>query len=135
MERQRPESPRAVTVGKAAQTPVRSRFWFLRFRDKQGHWRKAKLTVTQILRRHRQGTLPSSVEVSPHIQGDFRPLQAFSEFQEVAAKPIERKPTKGASTPPVPPRPASSVAFWSIIVGTLGIGVVLLLLIWLFLLR
>ena len=120
----------AMQVPAGEDTPVHARFWFIRFRDKLGHWRKAKMTVTQILRRHRQGKLPAPVEVSPHIQGDFRPLQAFSEFQEIAGQRVERKPVKKAGTSTVPPPPASSGRFWVIVAAAVGIGVVLLLLFW-----
>jgi serine/threonine-protein kinase len=58
--------------------------WYLRYRDRQGQWCKAKATTQQILRRLRDGKLPGEVEAARAANGDFRPLGEFDEFRAAA---------------------------------------------------
>ena len=74
----------------AREKPV-TRYWFVRFRDDRGHWRKAKLSTGQIVNRHRAGKLPQSVELSRYANGDFRPVRAYNEFQELVESEARRR--------------------------------------------
>ena len=75
-------------------TPVETQYWYVRYHDSRGQWRKAKLSVGQIINRCQQGKFPKMVEVSPYANGDFRPLKAYAEFQDLAARQARAKLVK-----------------------------------------
>ena len=70
--------------------------------------------LSQIINRCRQGKFPKLVEVSPYANGDFRPLRAYAEFQEVTDKQARAKLSK-RNKPGLPPktpnRPGPGITF------------------------
>lgn len=62
--------------------PESSEFWFLRFHDRHGRLCQAKLTLSEVLQKLRDGKLYGRVEAAPRLRGDFKPLSAYAEFQE-----------------------------------------------------
>ena len=59
--------------------------WYLRYRNTEGQWRKARLTTQQVRKRLNEGRMPPSVEASRQRQGEFRPLRSLPEFRAFAA--------------------------------------------------
>jgi eukaryotic-like serine/threonine-protein kinase len=85
--RQRRASSMEVTASQIHDkddTPVETRYWYVRYKDRHGQWRKDKLRESQVISRCRQGKFPKLLEVSPHASGDFRPLGTYSQFHSVA---------------------------------------------------
>jgi serine/threonine-protein kinase len=79
--------------------------WYLRYRDKGGHWCKTKVTTKQVLQRLREGRMPAEAEASHQAQGKFQRLEAIAEFREAAqSQPRPRKPPT-ARKPATPGRP------------------------------
>lgn len=97
--RQRRSSSMEVTAMQiqSTDTPIETRFWYVRYHDAVGQWRKAKLTVSQIINMCRQGKFPKSIEVSPYANGDFRPLKAYAEFQEMNEREARARLAKSKS--------------------------------------
>ena len=115
----------AAQVLPGEDTPIETQFWYVRFHDAIGHWRKAKLTVNQIISRCRQGKIPISIEVSPYANGDFRPLKAYAEFREVADIPAQvKRPRKKLPAKPEKETVYSSQVIWLWIAVLTGIGIV-----------
>ena len=73
--------------------------WYLRYRGKDGAWRKVRATGKQVVDRLRAGKVPAGVEACRADDGDFRPLAAVPEFAPHLPRP--RKP---------PPRPRPAAA-------------------------
>lgn len=73
--------------------------WVLRFRERDGRYCKTRATTQQILQRLREGQLAATIEVSHDIQGEFKPLSAYSEFAVAVSPPEPPKPTTQASKP------------------------------------
>jgi serine/threonine-protein kinase len=61
--------------------------WYLRYRDPQGRWCKARASTQQIIERVHKGQIPPGAEVSQEPQGEFRPLAAYLEFRSVRPPP------------------------------------------------
>ena len=101
-----------------------SKSWFLRYRDEHGHWHKAKLSTGQIINRQRAGKLPKSTEVSPYANGDFRPLRAYTEFQElIEAAAVPRRPKEMLAETADEERPTAIPGWWWLALG-IGVGIV-----------
>jgi serine/threonine-protein kinase len=84
--------------------------WYLRYRNREGKWCKARLTTPQVMQRLREGRLTAAgVEACHQSQGEFRPLAAFAEFREVvlAAPPVRKRVAPQAQARP---KPAAKVA-------------------------
>ncbi len=73
--------------------------WYLRYRDRNGQWCKAKATTRQVLTRLRDGRLPRDVEASHQAQGEYQPLRAYAEFKTVPA-PRKRPHAAGRNGAP-----------------------------------
>jgi serine/threonine-protein kinase len=89
--------------------------WYLRYRDRNGQWCKAKATTKQVLQRLREGRMPGDVEAAHQPQGKFQSLTAFAEFREAALHHSKRKkphrpsrPNESAAAPHRPEAQASS---------------------------
>jgi len=74
--------------------------WYLRYRGRDGTWRKVRWTTRQIERGLRAGKLPPGLEACREDQGEFRPLAAYPEFRTL----VRRRPKRRARAKP-PPRP------------------------------
>jgi serine/threonine-protein kinase len=61
---------------------ARSGVWYLRYRDRKGHWCKGRATVMQIRERLRKPNVPATLEASPQAQGPFQPIKQIAEFRE-----------------------------------------------------
>src|SRR5262249_47287851 len=59
--------------------------WYVRYRDRSGHWCKARATTQQGVRRRREGRVMNEVEASPQPRGEFLPLATFAEFRDARA--------------------------------------------------
>ncbi len=96
------EATRADLSGVAATADaapvVRPDLWFLRYKGKDGTWRKVRATTKQVVDRLRQGKVPPGFEACREDQGDFRLLAAFPEFRSHLPK---RRPAPRAR--PLPP--------------------------------
>jgi eukaryotic-like serine/threonine-protein kinase len=77
----RPEAP-ATPPAKPEPGPD---VWYLRYRDRQGQWCKARATTQQILQRLREGKLSGEIEACHESQGDFQPLEEIPAFRTAAA--------------------------------------------------
>jgi hypothetical protein len=86
--------------------------WYLRYRNREGKWCKARLTTTQVMQRVREGRLnPAGVEACHQSQGEFRPLAAFAEFREaVVAQAARKRPTPQANARPRAPTKPEAAA-------------------------
>jgi serine/threonine protein kinase len=105
--------------------------WFLRYRGKDGAWRKVRCTTAQVVRRLREGKMPAGVEACREDQSDFRPLDEVPEFRALARRQPRRakpKPRRRATPPDERPPvlPASRLGW--IIAGSLLAAVLLVLL-------
>jgi serine/threonine-protein kinase len=83
-----------VAVAAAARSDV----WYLRYRGKDGTWRKVRATTQVILKRLSEGAVPAGLEACREDQGEFRPLSHYAEFRVLArrrrAKPKPRRPVE-----------------------------------------
>jgi serine/threonine protein kinase len=115
--------------------------WYLRYRDREGRWRKVRLTAQDIVERLRKGRLAASVEACQHRQREFRPLAEYPVFRAALARKQPRrpgvkrgKPRPASTVPPVTETvrpPARRRWRWLL---ALGIGLVLALIVFLFIL-
>jgi serine/threonine-protein kinase len=115
----------AMQVPSNDDTPVETQFWYVRFLDSAGQWRKVKLTVSQIINRCRLAKFPKSVEVSPYANGDFRPLRAYEEFREVnerqaRAKLAKKKTDSENGAEPEPASSALKMWIWFAVIASVG---------------
>ncbi len=145
-----------LNVAKAEPPPPRERqepappeMWYLRYRDRQGQWCKAKATLAQIQERLREGKLTRQVEASLQPQGDFQPLASFPQFREALADRDKRRhdrKKRRAGSPPLAtasaPRglgdsalTAPSQRTWLIVGLTLSLAALLALVVLLMILR
>jgi eukaryotic-like serine/threonine-protein kinase len=100
-----PDLEKAMPRTVAAQHNGNPDLWYLRYRDRNGQWCKAKATTRQVLQRLREDRMPGEVEAAHQPQGKFQPLTAFPEFHEAALGHARRKkPHRPAR--PAPPAPA-----------------------------
>jgi serine/threonine-protein kinase len=98
--------------------------WYLRYRDRQGRWCKAKATTRQVEQRLRDGKLARAVEACREAQGEFRPLVEYPEFRAAAAQARARARQRGPAEGPPGEAPAAALPLptrWWLLVG-LGIG-------------
>jgi serine/threonine-protein kinase len=95
------------TAGRSASNP---NVWYLRFRNEEGRWIKARATTQQIVQRLREGRISRAVEAGHQPQGEFRPLAAYTEFRESARvalkRPNKKRPAQNGSQPRVHALPA-----------------------------
>ena len=57
--------------------------WYLHYRDRHGHPCQAKLNLGQVIQKLREGKFSPRIEAARFPQGNFQPLSAYVEFQEV----------------------------------------------------
>jgi serine/threonine-protein kinase len=69
--------------------------WYVRYRDRQGHWCKARATTRQVLQRLGDGVLSTEAQASHQPQGDFRALRGYDEFRLAVAKARRLKMRRG----------------------------------------
>jgi serine/threonine protein kinase len=117
--------------------------WILRFRNRDGHWAKARATTRQLIQRLRAGRLPRGAEVCRPAQHGFQPLAEVAEFRSYLknGQPLRRADAGGHHRKTIAvkmekkdaKRPASSSSGnavrrdrWSFYVG-LGVALVLVL--------
>jgi hypothetical protein len=77
--------------------------WYLRHRNKEGRWRKARASTKQIKERLQLGRMPPSVEASHDPKGEYRLLETYVEFRQLNGTPTEpTEPERDGSkeTPP-----------------------------------
>jgi serine/threonine-protein kinase len=60
--------------------------WVLRFRNREGHLTKKKMSTQQIVDGLTDGRLRPHIDASRQPRGDFRPLDSYPEFREVGSK-------------------------------------------------
>jgi serine/threonine-protein kinase len=60
--------------------------WYLRYRNEEGRWRKARASAEQIRQRLQEGRLSPAMEACQNPQGEFRPLASYPEFRQVKEK-------------------------------------------------
>jgi serine/threonine-protein kinase len=65
--------------------------WFLRYRNRNGDWARARATTRQLQLRLRTGRIPAQVEASRQADGDYQPLTSFPEFRDIPAAPRRRR--------------------------------------------
>src|SRR5204862_401511 len=75
--------------------------WYVRYRNQDGRWRKARLTTGQLRLRLRQGRLSSTCAASHLLVGKYRPLNAYPEFRTVklVAKKLSAANCNAATNP------------------------------------
>lgn len=110
-----PSQPTCHGVGAQGETPApgssaEQGWWFVRYRDRHGNVRTAKLVLVNVLNRLRSGTLPPDAELSRRPDGDFQPLTSVAALQEAVA---EARSAAAAPIAPAPPANAEQGAFWS----------------------
>jgi len=86
----------------AAQAGATADLWYLRYRGKDGNWRKVRAKTQQIVEGLRAGKLPAGIEACREDQGDFRPLRDYPEFRALAGRLRRRAPLKPRPKPDVP---------------------------------
>ena len=89
-----------LSVAATAEGAAAGELWYLRYRGRDGIWRKVRWTTRQIERGLRAGKLPPGLEACREDQGEFRPLAAYPEFRTL----VRRRPKRRARAKP-PPRP------------------------------
>jgi serine/threonine-protein kinase len=55
--------------------------WYVRYRNREGRWCKARATTGQVVQRLRENRLPAGAELSRAQEGPFRPPAEHAEFQ------------------------------------------------------
>src|SRR5262249_54837103 len=79
-----PAQPTHLDLAAAARRPrileSKPDIWYLRYRTKDGSWRKARLTTPQIQKRIDEGRIGIAVEASHLPDSEFRPLKSYPEF-------------------------------------------------------
>jgi serine/threonine protein kinase len=118
-----------MSVERAAPGP---QVWFLRYRGKDGAWRKVRCSTSQVIRRLREGKMPAGVEACREDQSDFRPLHEFPEFRSLARRLPRRaapKTRRAAAAPPDerPPMLPANRLGWMIAGGLLALVLLVLL--------
>jgi hypothetical protein len=97
--------PTRLDVAAAAVAAARSDVWYLRYRGRDGSWRKVRATTAVILKRLSEGKVPAGLEACREDQGDFRPLSHYPEFRALArrrrAKARPRRPAEASVAEPV----------------------------------
>ena len=99
--------------------------WYLRYRNEEGRWRKARASAEQIRQRLQEGRLSPAMEASQNPQGEFRPLASYPEFRQVKeeggqpAKPL----SNGRNQRPIirrtrPQLPGKRNRVWLVCAGT-----------------
>jgi serine/threonine-protein kinase len=103
--------------------------WYIRYRNHEGTWQKARATTRQIVQRLRTGRFSGSLQACRTVNGDFRPLAAYPEFRRFVS-PKREGPRRNGQEPrkaqPLgPPREVPVSGFlnrrWSWVIG-LAIG-------------
>jgi serine/threonine-protein kinase len=106
--------PTRLDASKAAReppaAPPQDDLWHLRYRGRDGRWRRGRGTTKQILRRLQAGRLPAGMQACRKEEGPYRRLDAFPPFR--AAMNAHPHPTpKEEPTPKKqkgePPNPLS----------------------------
>jgi hypothetical protein len=116
-----------MSVERAATRPE---VWFLRYRGKDGAWRKVRCTTAQVVRRLREGKMPAGVEACREDQSDFRALGEIPEFRALArrlprrAQPKPRRQVPAADE--MPPALPSRRLGWIIAGGLVGLVLLVL---------
>ena len=76
--------------------------WYLRYRNREGAWCKAKISTQQLAQRLGEGRVPDGAEVSRDSNEGFRVPTDFPEFRRALAQRQET-PAKGATEEPTQP--------------------------------
>src|SRR5207245_2569310 len=71
--------------------------WYLRYRDRQGQWCKARATTRQVLQRLGEGVLSVEAQAAHQPQGEFKALGGFHEFRQAVVKARRLKPGRAAA--------------------------------------
>jgi eukaryotic-like serine/threonine-protein kinase len=79
VQRTQADLPRGT--GKKAARPADTDVWYLRYRNREGRWCKARATTGQVVQRLREDRLPARVEISRTQHGEFRPLAEHPAFR------------------------------------------------------
>jgi serine/threonine-protein kinase len=125
-----------LSVAATAEGAAVADLWYLRYRGRDGGWRKVRWTTQQIERGLRAGKLPPGLEACREDQGEFRPLHAYPEFRALAlrqprrrpkAKPRAQAPVAEPAVPP-PSRRLGVALIAGAAVGVLGVLIGLLVL-------
>ena len=69
-----------ASVHRAAIEAASPAFWYLRYPNGHGQWRRAKITAEKLTERLRQGRLPRDFEVARQANGDFHPPAHYPEL-------------------------------------------------------
>jgi serine/threonine-protein kinase len=81
---------------KPAPRPGHPNVWYVRYPLASGRWCKSKATTAQVLKRLQNLKIPMDAEAAHHIEGDYRPLTAYTEFQFVLHE-LQRRTTENAT--------------------------------------
>jgi serine/threonine-protein kinase len=132
-----PTSPDLRQQREAVRPPPRGNpdLWYLRYRDRNGQWCKARATTAEILQRLRDGKLPRDAEASREAQGGYKALASYGEFQAADGHGSGKRPAASASSrkgkrerPAPASSPPQALAFsrrWWVLLGA-GVGLVAL---------
>jgi serine/threonine protein kinase len=100
--------------------------WFLRYRGGAGQWCKVRTTTEKILKRLRDGRLPTDAEAAAEARGPFQPLTSFAEFQPFLARPVPRPSARRRdgeiADAPVSAARGSTCPRWWLLLGIVGLS-------------
>ena len=104
--------------------------WFLRYQDQRGNLCKSKATSVEILDRLRRRAIPATTEAARTVQGKYKPLAKWPEFQQaIAALPSVKKPARRKGHPVATvTEPTLRSAWWWIALSLLGTGILVVIL-------
>ena len=109
--------------------------WYLRYRDRQGKWCKARATTRQVLQRLGEGVLSVEAQAAHQPQGEFQPLSGLDEFRLAVGKARrlkQRRPAVGlrAGSPGTAPRVWPWLLLVAVSMGLVVLALVVVVLIW-----
>jgi serine/threonine-protein kinase len=82
--------------------------WYLRYRNEEGRWRRARLTTQQVRRRLAEGRFVPTVEGSHELRGEYHPLRFFKEFRQTAVPQRETRVPSHTPANTAAPGPAAA---------------------------
>jgi serine/threonine protein kinase len=79
--------------------------WYLRYRNGEGRWRKARLSTDQVRQRLADGRLSLAVEAAHDAKGEFHRLETYAEFRRLV--PTAARASKSAFAKTEQPSPVN----------------------------
>jgi serine/threonine protein kinase len=101
--------------------------WYLRYEDRHGQSRKAKLTMRQVVLKLRDGKYSPQIEAARQPEGEYQPLSAYAEFREaILSLPRSKAPEPAIGAPEPTGEPAVHLGWWVALGSGIGIAILLI---------